>query len=163
MGHLRVTLCHTYLMINTDNNPFFDQSYCSWQTKQLKNSAFHFLISAICIVRWRSWHMISLMWPVMWFHQISRHQVINKLCISVRGKCYFNEIAFTGYMKNLIHSIDIKKKKIPTTIMSYVVPCCSRKYTISQSGEYWIISNTIRSGICPTSALWVKGTLPCTS
>ena len=32
-------------MINTYTNPFFDQSYCSWQTKQFKNSAFHFLMT----------------------------------------------------------------------------------------------------------------------
>jgi hypothetical protein len=44
-----------------------------------------------------SWHMVTLMWPVMWFHQISRHQVINKLCISVRRQMLF--------YSNCLHSV----------------------------------------------------------
>ena len=136
MGHLRVILCHIYLMINTDNNPFFDQSYCSWQTKPLKNSAFHFLKR-------------HLHWPLKVMTQGRSDVTCNVVSsyITPPGHQQIVHISMgatvvlirlltqcTWKIKSL--ALILRKKKIPTAIMSYVVPCCSRKYTISHSGEY---------------------------
>jgi hypothetical protein len=77
-------------MINTDNNPFFDQSYCSCQTEQFKNSAFHFLMTL---------NVVS-----------SDIMTTRSSAISKGGICYFNNIGYTVYMEYETHSIDIKEK-----------------------------------------------------